>query len=442
MNVPKQYHIGGEGSNEIAASIERGVQEGRLPPGTRLPTVRALARTLRKSHGTVAAAYKSLAIRGVVVADGRRGTVVRPAPPLARALETPRVPPELRNLSDGNPDPARLPRFSQALRAVPREPIVYGNDPHDPELLEAMARSFKADGVGWSALAVVGGALDGIERALGAQLRAGDRVAVEDPIYPAHLDLLAATGLVAEPVPVDSRGMLPDALERALRRGAKAAIVSPRAHNPTGAAFDERRARELRAVLERAAELFVIEDDHAWLVAGVPYRTLTAGRERWFAVRSFSKAFGPDLRIAVAGGDPLTIARLRGRQRVGVGWVSHVLQFVAKTLFADARVLAGIEETRDLYGRRRETFVSALRAEGVTIEVPSGLNSWIPVPSEARAIERLRATGYAVAPGERFRIRTAPAIRVTVARLETGDAREVARAVAAASLRPTSVRTG
>jgi DNA-binding transcriptional MocR family regulator len=441
VNVAIRYQITGQGSNAIAASIERAIREGRLQPGARLPTVRALAKQLHRSLGTVAAAYRTLQTRGVIVSNGRRGTIVRPAPPVFRSVGTLEIPPGVVNLADGNPDPALLPKLASALRDVPREPVLYGAPPHDPQLIEMAAKSFKADGVGWSALAVVGGALDGIERALTANLRAGDRIAVEDPVYPAHLDLLGALGLVPEEVAIDSRGMLPERLERAIRRGARAVLLCPRAQNPTGAALDRRRQDELKDVLARAPDVFVIEDDHAWLVAGVPYRTLTAQRDLWFAVRSFSKPFGPDLRIALAAGDPMTIARVKGRQQLGVAWISHLLQSLALRLWRDPAVMRAIETARTAYATRREALVSALAREGIQAPAPSGLNCWIPVHDEAASLSALRDAGYALAPGARFRIASAPAVRATISRLPPRAAAALARAIAAARKAPGAART-
>src|SRR6185437_84762 len=123
-------------------------------------------------------------------------------------------------------------------------------------------------GVRGGSLCVVSGALDGIERVLDAHLRPGDRVAVENPGYAALFDLLRARGLALEPVAIDERGMRPDALSRALRRGACAAIVTPRGQNPTGATLDAPRAAELREVLASAPQTLVIEDDHLGSVAG------------------------------------------------------------------------------------------------------------------------------------------------------------------------------
>ncbi|MEU1125389.1 GntR family transcriptional regulator, partial [Streptomyces sp. NPDC005899] len=73
--MAEQYGIVGGTARQISASVERGVADGALRPGSPLPPVRRLAQELGVSAGTVAAAYKDLRGRGVVVTLGRGGTV-------------------------------------------------------------------------------------------------------------------------------------------------------------------------------------------------------------------------------------------------------------------------------------------------------------------------------------------------------------------------------
>jgi DNA-binding transcriptional MocR family regulator len=420
--------ITGSRAGDICGSVEEAIRSASLAPGASLPPVRRLAEHLRVSPTTVAAAYRDLQIRGLVTASGRRGTRVSPRPPVAsRAAEV--VPPGTRDLTTGNPDPQLLPDLAAALAGVDRRHRLYGEATNRSDLLEEAARQFARDGVSPDSITVVGGALDGIERTLMAHLRPGDRVAIEDPGYPAIHDLLLALGLTPEPLPIDDRGYLPDGLQGALHRLA-AVVLTPRAQNPMGAALDDARARELRQVLDGRPDLLVIEDDHAGPVAGQPARTIGGGPlERWATVRSVSKSLGPDLRLAVMAGDPVTISRVEGRQRLGAGWVSHILQGLAVELWRDGSVRHLMEHAAGVYGRRRAALVDALSERGLRAHGRSGLNVWVPVPDEAAALRRLLDAGWAVSAGQRFRFRSGPAIRVSTAVLEPDDAVRLADAL-------------
>ena len=61
---------------QLRAQVEALVRSGRLVPGDRLPTVRALAADLGLAANTVARVYKELEAAGLVETRGRAGTVV------------------------------------------------------------------------------------------------------------------------------------------------------------------------------------------------------------------------------------------------------------------------------------------------------------------------------------------------------------------------------
>ena len=416
-----QTYLSGDSSVNIAVSIESAVAAGKLSSGELLPTVRALATHLRVSPATVAAAYRVLRDRGIVVADGRRGTRVRPASPICAPRAVP-LPEDVVDLSSGNPDPSLLPR----LPALDLSQRLYGDELNDPRLIELAREQFRADRIDAAHVSVVGGALDGIERVLREHLRAGDRVAVEDPCFTGILDLLNALSLTAVPVPVDDEGLLPSELRRAMR-SAQALIVTPRAQNPTGAALTPRRARELRSLLSARPDLLVLEDDHAGAVAGAPYLSLIdKQRERWAVVRSVSKSLGPDLRVALLAADAHTHARVEGRQTLGVRWVSHILQHLVVALWRDrAPARAG-----RIYADRRHALLRELAARGIPAHGASGLNVWIPVAEESATVQALLHAGWAVKAGERYRIASPPAIRVTTAALPPTQAARFAEALA------------
>lgn len=114
------YTFTGRGAAEIAAGIERAVSEGALRPGAGLPPLRELAGELAVNPNTVAAAYRLLRDRGVIETAGRRGSRVLPRPATSARDEIRiEVPPGVRNLATGNPDPALLPPLGEALAAAP-----------------------------------------------------------------------------------------------------------------------------------------------------------------------------------------------------------------------------------------------------------------------------------------------------------------------------------
>jgi DNA-binding transcriptional MocR family regulator len=423
----QRYHIAGSTAGDIASSIETAVRAGGLQPGDRLPTVRALAAELGVSPVTVAAAYRRLTGRGVLSAAGRRGTHVSPGPLLPSRLDVPRLPAGVRNLADGNPDPAFLPDLRAAADrlALPRR--LYGDDPTCPDLLKLAGAELRRDGIDASALAVVGGAMDGVERILNAQLRPGDRIAVEDPCYPAVRDLVAVLGMSADPVAVDDYGPLPGELERSLARGAVALVLTPRAQNPTGAALDETRATELRSVLRAHPGVLLVEDDHAGGVAGVETLSLSPGHDGpWAVVRSAAKTLGPDLRLALLAGDAATVARVEGRQRLGTGWVSHVLQELVAELMRDPATTELLARAAAAYAERRTGLVAALARNGLRAHGRSGVNVWVPVAEEAATVQHLLSRGWGVRGGERYRFRAAPAIRITTSDLRHEEAEQLA----------------
>ncbi|MFI9151247.1 aminotransferase class I/II-fold pyridoxal phosphate-dependent enzyme [Streptomyces sp. NPDC053367] len=430
-----EYRIKGRGAAEISAGVERAVTAGDLEPGQLLPSMRELAEQLGVNPNTVAAAYRILRERGVIETHGRRGSRVRPRPATSgRDHIRVEVPDGVRDVSNGNPDPALLPplapAFAEAAAQGDREPVLYGDAEVEPELVRIARADLDADGVPDGPVAVTSGALDGIERVLAAHLKPGDTVAVEDPGWGSVLDLVPALGLRVRPVGVDDDGPLVDDVRAALESGARALIVTCRAQNPTGAAVGATRARALRAVLREHPETLLIEDDHGHRIVDLPPHPLAGATRHWAFVRSAAKAYGPDLRLAVLTGDEVTLGRVRGRQRLGPGWISRIAQRAVVRLWAGGAVDAGAVAAA--YGRRRDALIGALADRGITGHGRSGMNVWIPVPDETGAVARLLHAGWAVAPGARFRMKSPPGIRVTVSSLTEADTVPLADAIAAA----------
>jgi DNA-binding transcriptional MocR family regulator len=431
----------------IAAAISRLVSSDRLVAGTRLPTVRELARAMGTSPGTVSGAWQALAGLGVIESRGRLGTFVRAHPAgshryaqiRADGAGTGRVPGFRLDLSTGTPDPLLLPDLGPALARVGGSAsssyqTSYQEDPVHPALAEHLAATwpFRAE-----ALTIVDGALDALDRVAAELVRFGDRVLVENPTFPGLLDILEHRGAVAVPLATDEAGVVPDGVRAALGSHDLAPValfLQPRAQNPTGASMTAARARAVARVL-RGSGVVVVEDDHSGDIALAG--DVSVGRHLrggCVHIRSYSKSHGPDLRVAAVGGPARIVDQLVARRQLGPGWTSRLLQGVLVDLLRDPAATTVVDAAREAYGARREALRTALAARGVTSSPGDGVNLWVSVADERAALVTLAAAGIRVSPGAPFVL--APLggdhVRVTTAMLRDGAA-EVADHLAAAA---------
>jgi DNA-binding transcriptional MocR family regulator len=429
--------VGTANADGIAAAVQQLVRSGALPPGARLPTVRSLADELGVSPTTVAEAWRVLARSGVIETRGRAGSFVRAARTeelRSRYWNVPASPGlYARDLSAGVPDPALLPGLGPALAAVSDRP--WSANYLEPAVLPELDAVLRRD---WpfppERLAVVNGAMDGIERLAAATIARGDRVLVEDPTFPSFLDVVEHLGAVPVGVPVDDEGLVADRLARALEPGASVLLVQPRAQNPTGHSLSEARARRLAELLAPTPTL-VVEDDHSAGVAGADLVSL--GRwlpERTVHVRGFSKSLGPDLRVAAVGGAAAPIDAMTHHRRLGPAWTSRLIQSIVAHHLTHPDARAAVAAAERAYAARRRAVVDALTERGVVVTGRSGMNLWIEVADERTALVTLAAHGIGAAPGSPFCVtRSSPDhIRLTISTVTDGvDA--LADAVAAAA---------
>lgn len=422
--------ITGRSAEAIFDSIRSGIGDGRLAAGSALPPVRDLAERLGVNRNTVAAAYKRLDAAGLASTAGRRGTVVRGLPP-AMAREGSRPGLALHDLAGGNPDPRCLP----TLRVAASAPRLYGADTVDRRMQRLARLSLDADCPPDYALELAHGAVDGIERVLTAWLLPGDLIAVEDPCFLGSLNVLGAAGHAPLPVAVDAHGMQVESLRQALLAGARAVLLTPRAHNPTGASLDAARARALRQLLAEHPQVAVLVDDHYALLSQQPYHSvLPQDGRRWALLRSLSKSLGPDLRLAWLACDGHTAARLRLRLAAGTGWVSHLLQDAASSVLESAAQRARIAAAGARYQQRLQGLQALLQARGLPTPTPmEGLNLWLPLTADSTPqVLALAARGWHVRSGEVFAVAAAAhGLRITCAALGARQQRQLADDLAA-----------
>ena len=81
-----------------------------------------------------------------------------------------------------------------------------------------------------------------------------------------------------------------------------------------------------------------------------------------------------------------------------------------------------LRSAAQVYAGRGEALRSALRDHGITASGRSGFTCWVRVFDEDGVASSLAEAGWAVAPGQRFRIAAPPGVRISFATLEAADA--------------------
>ena len=421
--------IRGKTSAAIFDSVRSLTQSQKLLPGDALPTVRELAAELGISRNTVAAAYRRLTVAGITSTQGRLGTIIR-NPYEAREQEGGLADTPLTDLASGNPRAQWLPDIGAALQAKPYQARLYGEPTVNTGLQDYIQQWMAPDCPAPFDIDLAHGAVDAIERLLNAHLVAGDKVAVENPCFLSSINTLRTLGLQAVGIPVDAEGMRPEALDEALSKGARAIILTPRAQNPTGCSLSEKRARALTRVIAKHPNALIIVDDHFALLSRKPYHSvIPKDAARWALIRSFTKALGPDIRVAAIASDPSSANQLRLRLASGTSWVSHLLQDIVEVSLTQPESIALMNKAGQDYAQRRDMLAAALQTQGIECMAQGdGLNLWVPLQGDDQAVAlSLARYGWLVRHGGSLSVQDpVPGLRITISNIDAAQCEQLA----------------
>jgi DNA-binding transcriptional MocR family regulator len=234
-------------------------------------------------------------------------------------------------------------------------------------------------------------------------------------------------------VPFDEEGFELQAVQNALRAGARLVLLQPRVHNPTGRPTTPAR---LAAIAEacREQDALILEVDHFGGLSSSPVMSAAqTAPERTIHMRTFSKDLHPDLRVCALAGPTHLLDRLHER-RIGGYWISSVNQRLLAAMLASPAVSGVMQRAKAAYDVRRTAFVGELLAQGLEVHSRDGFNVWVPVRSEESALVYLAARGVGAAPGAPFRAGMAegPHLRVSIAAMAEGEV-ELAQTIAVAA---------
>ncbi|MFD7987094.1 PLP-dependent aminotransferase family protein [Kitasatospora indigofera] len=397
-------------------ALREAVQDGRLAPGTRLPSSRALGGDLGIARNTVVEAYLQLTAEGWLTSRQGAGTTVaeRAAPPApAPAPDAARPGPAVRyDLRPGRPDLSMFPRTAwlaaarRALTAAPNEAFGYDTPLGRIELREALAAYLaRVRGVRTAPerILVCSGHTQGLNLLCAAlRGRGAAALAVEAYGLAPLQQVVRASGLERVALPLDEDGARTDLLAGA-RAGA--VLLTPAHQYPTGVPLPA--ARRFAAVeWARRTGGLVIEDDYdgEFRYDRQPLGAMQAlDPERVVYSGTASKSLAPGLRLGWLALPQELVAPMTRLKRLADTQSGALDQLTLAELITSGTYDRHVRRCRLHYRRRRDRLVSALaeRAPRVRVTgVAAGLHAVLTLPpdgpSEAELIARAAAAGLAL----------------------------------------------
>jgi len=333
------------------------------------------------------------------------------------------------DLSKGNPDlptPERIVRAAQEALTRP-EHHRYGPFAPPAALAEAIAARYLADhGVSVdpsTQIAVTHGSSEALMGVVQALVDPGAALVIPDPGYPAYRDAAALAGAEVSTIELDpATGYQPD--PTTLRVDRAAALLLNYPHNPTGAVAEPGTFETALEVSERLGAAFVHDFAYSSLgYSAPPLSALSAdpGFERTVEISTLSKTYNmAGWRIGYTVGNASIIAALRHFQESAYSTVFGAMFDTAAAALAGDQSAA--RELVDVYRRRRDLVVGALRAAGWRVSPVDGtFFVWIEVGGDDVAFARalLADHGVAVSAGSGFGARGAGFIRLSLVHDET-----------------------
>ncbi len=334
--------------------------------------------------------------------------------------------PEVVSLAGGMPYTTALPLdavgklLSDLLATRGAQALQYGSGQGDVALRELICEVMALEGVRGSPDDVV--VTVGSQQALDLVTRIfcdpGDVVLAEAPSYVGALGTFAAYQAEVVHVPMDSHGLVPEAVRQAIAavaaagKRAKFLYTIPNFHNPAGTSLSDSRRDEVLAICQ-AAGLLVLEDNPYGLLGfdgpPVPAIRARAGEEHVLYLGSFSKTFAPGLRVG------WVLAPHAVREKLVLASEASVLCPPALNQMAVVEYLSTqdwqgqVEVFKGIYRERRDAMLDELTTQmpvGTTWTRPAGgFYVWTTLPEglDAKVMQpRALTARIAYVPGVGF----------------------------------------
>jgi DNA-binding transcriptional MocR family regulator len=317
---------------QIVDALAGWIRQGAVQPGTRLPSIRQLARQNLLSQSSVNEACERLVTQGLLASRHGSSFFVAPsASPTGEPCDGPRVQGaqpandglvehsqgELQLGCGGLPESWReSDDLGYAIRQVTRTDMAglfnYNTPLGLPALRQQLARRLKQFNIEADAdlILTTNGATHGLDLIVRTLLPPGCCVVVESPGYSNLFDLLRLHKIEMIELPRTPRGPDVDALQCLLStHRPRALFINSACHNPTGSSLTPIIAQRLLQLTKQHAMLVVEDDVYADFQSSTRTRLAALDGDVVY-VGSFSKTLSSSLRVGFVTARPSIIARL------------------------------------------------------------------------------------------------------------------------------------
>ena len=436
---------------QIGTYLRQAILSGNLSSNTRLPACRQLAHDLGVNRSTVENAYSALEAEGLVFSRMGSGTYVLQQDilpnvpkhssnadlplwqqnfPAQNIISTSDMVEEMLeaaghpcpiNFASGISDARQFPaeEFRKTLQSVMRRDQItaleYGASNGYAPLREGIAHILASQGLQTrpESILITAGSQQAIFLAAQVLLKPNDTVLVENPTYPAAVDLFRTLGYQIVGIPMDNQGMQVEKLEKLLQQHHPRLIYTiPNFHNPTGTCLSSARRRQLIVLADRY-NVPILEDD---FVGDLRYeghaqpslKALDPGGQVIY-VSTFSKMLVPGLRVGFIVADGPVYDSLLNYKRLSDLATSTLIQRALDAFVTVGRYQTYLHRSSQIFRRRRDAMLNAIHnhlPSNVSLDVPSGgLFIWLRLPDSISADKLLPLAckeGVAFVPGKFF----------------------------------------
>ncbi|KQT61006.1 GntR family transcriptional regulator [Methylobacterium sp. Leaf456] len=404
----------------IAEALADDIRTGRLTPGTRLPTQRALAEALGLNFTTVSRGYVEAHQRGLIEGRVGQGTfVVDPGRAPRSDTTPPRVGPAdfTMNLPPEPDAPALRARMQAAFAELSGDLTNllryqgFGGTDADKE---AALRWLRGRGIeaARERLLICPGAHSALSGVLAQVARPGEAICAECITYPGIRALAAHLGLRLVGLPMDRHGVDPDAFAAACTRVApKAIYLNPLLQNPTTATLPRARREAIVAVARRYAVSIIEDDAYAHLCPMPPPSFSELAPEITYYVAGLAKCLGAGLRLAfLIAPNARAALPLAGSLRTATVMASPIATALATRWIMDGTADAIVQFVREESAARQRIAAALLPRETYTAD-PHGFHVWITLPegwTRAAFASQGRSAGLGVVGSDPFCVSGTP----------------------------------